>query len=56
MKQLNLRALANSENDRQEAWCITCDAKDRCDECDATDFGNKDCDGCDYGTECTNLG
>lgn len=56
MKQLNNNTLKNSMNDREPNWCVTCDAKDRCDSCDAIDFGNGDCGTCDFGTECTRLG
>ena len=56
MKQLNKSVISSLENDREPAWCVFCDAKDRCDSCDATDFGESDCGSCDYGTECTRLG
>lgn len=56
MKQLNNSNLKDSMNDREPNWCVTCDAKDRCDSCDATDFGDSDCDSCDFGDECTHIG
>ncbi|BFL71974.1 hypothetical protein [Anaerococcus nagyae] len=60
MKQINsnkLRDLVNKGNlDKDLDWCVFCDAKDRCDSCDATDFKNNDCKKCDFGTECTHIG
>lgn len=56
MKQVNKNVITSSENDREPAWCVTCDAKDRCDNCDASDIGNSDCGTCDYGRECTHVG
>lgn len=56
MKQLNKSTLNDCNNDRDPNWCVFCDAKDRCDSCDSTDFGNADCDTCDFGTECTRMG
>ncbi|WP_156456285.1 hypothetical protein [Abyssisolibacter fermentans] len=55
MKQLNNKSLEHT-NDREPNWCIWCDASDRCDSCDAIDFGNGDCNSCDFGTECTKVG
>ena len=56
MKQVNKNIILSSENDREPAWCVTCDARDRCDRCDASDWKNNDCGSCDFGHECAHVG
>ncbi len=60
MKQINnskLTSLLNKDNlDKELDWCVFCDARDRCDKCDATDFGENDCGSCDFGRECSHIG
>lgn len=51
MKQVNQSVLKEVGQDRDPNWCVFCDAKDRCTSCDAIDFGDGDCDNCDFGKE-----
>lgn len=51
MKQINKAMIIEGVQDRDPNWCVFCDAKDRCDSCDATDFGEADCGTCDRGSE-----
>lgn len=56
MKQINNNTLKGAMNDRDPNWCVSCDKNDRCDSCDAFDFGESDCGTCDKGVECTTNG
>lgn len=56
MKQINKNIITSVDNDREPSWCVFCDAKDRCDSCDAKIPDTTIVVLVDFGTECTHIG